>query len=400
MRNIVDLWFSKIPEEHRVATTLKDGIYRWFIHPIKRRVAKFYLSFLRRFFGIKVIGITGSAGKTTTKEMLASILRLQGKAVWTLANIDSIYNIPTTIFKCSPITRYLILEMGVEYPGEMDFYLWLSKPDVGVITNIYPTHTLFFGDIEGVFKEKSKLVRNLSKDDWAILNIENERLKKLKDTLSPKVMWFGDDGFIQAKNISLGKNQTNFTLMVGKTELEAEIPILGSQFVSNALAAATAAFVLGICFEKIIKGLKSFELQEHRMKIIFHKSGTLVVDDTYNNNPSAADEAIKIFLEIAGERKKLVVMGDMLELGKLEKSEHIKLGRKISSSGIDFLIGVGKASYDMVEEAKKKIGKDNVLWYEDKDKVLNSLKPFLNKNLAILIKGSRSVGLDEVADRL
>lgn len=380
---------------------MKKIIKSRFIHPIKRRIAKLYLFLLRKFFGLKVIGITGSAGKTTTKEMLASILKLQGKTVYTLANIDPIYNIPTTIFKCSPKTRYLILEMGVEYPGEMDFYLWLVKPDIGVITNIYPTHTLFFGDIGGVFKEKSKLVRNLSRDGFAILNRDNLLLKSLVNNINAKIFWFGNGSFVQAKNIILkGSNKTRFTLQIGKTEMEAEIPISGKQFVSNALAAVATAFSLGINFEKIVKGLGNFQLQEHRMKVIRQKSGVLVVDDTYNNNPSAAEETLKTFIEIAKERKKLVVMGDMLELGKLEKSEHIRLGKKISDLGIDFLIGVGKASQYMVEEAKENMGNGNVLWFEDKDSVLKHLKPFLNKNWAILIKGSRSIGLDEIVNRL
>src|SRR3989344_2587811 len=137
------------------------------IHPIKRRISKLYLIFLRRFFGLKVIGITGSAGKTSTKEMIISILSLKARTVASFANIDPVYNIPTTILRCTPLTKYLVLEMGVEYPNEMDFYLWLVKPDVGVITNIFPTHTLFLKDIEGVYKEKSKLIKNTK---IAILN--------------------------------------------------------------------------------------------------------------------------------------------------------------------------------------------------------------------------------------
>ncbi len=108
-------------------------VLRWFIHPIKRKIAKYYLAFLKRFFGIKIIGITGSVGKTTTKEMVASTLKLQGPTVCSYANIDQIYNLPTTILRARPWTKYLVLEMGVEYPGEMDFYLWLAKPDIGVI---------------------------------------------------------------------------------------------------------------------------------------------------------------------------------------------------------------------------------------------------------------------------
>ena len=376
-------------------------IKKWIIHPIKRRVAKYYLYFLRKFFGIKVIGITGSTGKTTTKEMLASILKLDGKTVYTIANIDPVYNIPTTILKCNLKTKYLILEMGVEYPGEMDFYLWLAKPDVGVITNISITHTLFFGNMEGVFKEKSKLVKSLSKDNWAVLNIEDERLRKLKGKILSKIIWYGESGLVKADNIKFNNyKNTEFNLHLGKISYKAVVPVYGKHFVTNALAASSAAFILGVEAEKIIRGLKDTHIEEHRMNIFTHKSQALIVDDSYNNNPFAANETLIAFKEIAGERKKLVVMGDMLELGNLEKEEHIKLGKRIAEVGTDFTIGVGNASKYMIEEAQKSIGKENVLWLASKNEVNKHLRPFLNKDWAILIKGSRSIGLDEVVNRL
>ena len=376
-------------------------IKKWIIHPIKRRIAKLYLLVLRKFTGIRVIGITGSTGKTTTKEMLASILKLDGKTVYTIANIDPVYNIPTTILKCNLKTKYLILEMGVEYSGEMDFYLWLAKPDIGVITNISITHTLFFGNLEGVFKEKSKLVKSLSKDNWAVLNTEDERLRKLKGKILSKIMWYGESGFIKADNIKFNNNNdTEFNLYLGKISCKAVIPIYGKHFVANALAVSSAAFVLGVGVEKIIKGLKDTHIEEHRMKIFTHKSHALIVDDSYNNNPFAANEALIAFKEIAGNRKKLIIMGDMLELGKLEKEEHIKLGKRIVEIGTDFIIGVGKASKYMIGESRKSIGKENVLWLASKNEVNKHLRPFLNKDWAILIKGSRSIGLDEVVNRL
>src|SRR4030042_677120 len=153
---------------------------RWVIHPIKRRAARWYLRLLQKYSGIVVIGITGSAGKTTTKEMLFSILKKQDKTVCTRTYLDPVYNIPNTILTTPFGTKYLILEMGVEYPGEMDFYLWLAKPDIGVITNIFPTHTEFMGNIDGVFKEKGKLVLRLPKSGVAVLNSGDKKLKSLE----------------------------------------------------------------------------------------------------------------------------------------------------------------------------------------------------------------------------
>jgi len=154
---------------------LLDFIYKLFIHPIKRRIAKAWVYILQRYFGLVVVGITGSAGKTTTKEMLASILSLKGITQYSYANIDPVYNIPTTILKCSPKTKYLVLELGIEYPGEMDFYGWIVKLDISVITNISATHTEYFGDEYGVYIEKTKLL-NYTKS-FCVLNKDNKYLK-------------------------------------------------------------------------------------------------------------------------------------------------------------------------------------------------------------------------------
>ena len=200
---LVQWWLSqKLPARHMVVDRdkLQDSHFKniiiyvkhYFIHPVKRRIAKYYLVILKKVFNLKVIGITGSAGKTTTKDMLHSILKRNGRVVSSYKNIDPVYNIPSTILRCTPFTTYLVLEMGVEFPGEMDFYLWLVKPNVGVITNISVAHTEFFGDIGGVFREKSKLVKSLTGNDVSVLFREDKQLEKLEYKLRSKVEWFGD----------------------------------------------------------------------------------------------------------------------------------------------------------------------------------------------------------------
>ena len=202
--SLARLWFGPIPDEHVkvIIRSPKEYLYKLLIHPIKRRVAKYYLLLLRKVFGLKVIGITGSAGKSTTKEMTASILTESGKTVASYANIDPVFNIPSTILKCSPQTRFLVLEMGVEYPGEMDFYLWLAKPDIGLMTNIYPAHTEFFENIQGIAKEKGKLIRALKPQGFAVLNKENNSLREISKEVKAKIVWYGDGGEVHADNIS------------------------------------------------------------------------------------------------------------------------------------------------------------------------------------------------------
>ena len=373
---------------------LKNNIrnfYRtWVIHPIKRRIAKYYLIFLRRVFDLKVVGITGSAGKTTTKEMVASILKLEGETVYSFANIDPVYNIPTTILKCRPSTKYLALEMGIEYPGEMDFYLWLAMPDVGVITNIYPTHTLYLGGIEGVANEKSKLLRLLPNSSVAIIGNENKFFEKIVSKIKAKVTTFGREGEVKAEKVRLTSQlKTKFVLIHKSGNISIQLPVLGKQFVENALAASTAAISLGISMAKVKKGLENFISQEHRMSIRKLKNGLVLIDDSYNNNPEAARKAIETLIEVKGNRKTMFVFGDMLELGKHEVKYHKEIGTLLNKSKVDYVVGVGPLS--------KYVVKDKNLWVKNWQDAVQVVRPLITKNMIILVKGSRSIGLDNLA---
>jgi len=376
----------------------------WVVHPIKRRLAKYYLIFIRTVTKIKVIGITGSAGKTTTKEMLASILKREGNVVYSYKNIDPVYNIPSAILNCRLNTKYLILEMGVEYPGEMDFYLWFVKPDIGVITNIYPTHTEFFNDSNGVFSEKKKLIKNLSENGIAVLNNDDKYLVRLKAELKSKSVFFGSGSEVMASQEKFLKDTgTKFLLIFDqnpKSSISVSIPILGNQFVEDALAASGAAKALNIPLKVIKKGLESYHLPEHRMKILKHKSGAVVIDDTYNNNPHAAKEALRSLSRYSGGKNKIVVFGDMLELGKLDEKYHKKLGKILGTNSLERLICVGKSVKITADEAAKFMGKSFVKYAKNNSQALFFLTPYLKKNNVILIKGSRSLHLDELVDQI
>ena len=339
-------------------------ISHWLIHPIKRRLARWYLLALQRFTDIKVIGVTGSAGKSTTAQMMASVLKYKGKTLATPPSIDPIYNVPNTILKTKPGTKFLILEMSVEYPGEMDYYLWLAKPQVGVITNIYPTHTQFFGDEKGVAQEKSKLIYSLESRGIAVLNKENKYSEGIAAKTKAKVIWFGKNGLIFAdKIVQNGLLGSKFTLNINKNTINVQLPIIGSQYVSNAMAAASVGHILGASLVEIKKGLESFSVPEHRMKVIKLTSGCTLIDDSYSNNPQAAKETLKAFNELNGHKKKTVVFGDMLELGSLEESSHKEIGEIIASMKTSHLIAIGKASRVIFDVVAERLGERNVDWF-------------------------------------
>lgn len=396
----------KLPKEHifipadkkpaGFLETVRVYLRKWFVHPIKRRIAKNYLTLLKRFGHVEVIAITGSAGKTSTKDMIYSILGRIAPTVASIANIDPVYNIPTTILRCGPKTKYLILEMGVEYPGEMDYYLWLTKPDIGVITNIYPTHTLFFEDVAGVAKEKGKLVKSLSSEKTAVLNSDDPTLKKIAREVVAKLVRFGKDGSVSADKIGVTRDlKSEFVLKIAESEANVTLPILGKQFVQNSLAAAAVAHALGINLSDIKKGLEGFTPQEHRMQIKKLRSGAILIDDSYNSNPQALSEALLTLKDVSEGRVAVAVLGDMLELGVNEEDFHRKVAKDILDLKIDYFIGVGPLMKIAVNEAGKKMGK-RAIWVESPDKVSDKLKPIINSKTVLLVKGSRSVGLDKI----
>ena len=379
-------------------------VYKTFIiHPIKRRLAKYYLSILRKCFDIKVIGITGSAGKTSTKEMLSSILSLKGETIYSYANIDPVYNIPTTILKCRPSTKYLVLEMGVEYPGEMDFYLWLAKPNIAVITNINPTHLTYFKSVDNVYKEKVKLALFMEENDRVVLNREDTYLKKtIKDTRG-MVTYFGKGTNVYSDKYRIKRSGSIYTLHINGKRVAVNLPIIGRHFVNNSLAAAAVAYDLGISPTDIKKGLENFIPLEHRMNIIELENNRVIIDDTYNNNPKAARETLKSFNEtskVYKNYKKGIVFGDMLELGEDSEKYHQEIGRVISGMDIGFIICVGKESNIIIEIVKKNNNFVKTYGAKDKNEAYLLLKSLLSENTLVLLKGSRSIGLDDVVEKL
>jgi UDP-N-acetylmuramoyl-tripeptide--D-alanyl-D-alanine ligase len=397
---VISWWVTpKLPPEDVFAS--HNIFSQWVIHPIKRRLARVYLRFLQKYTDIKVIGITGSTGKTTTTEILASILSTDGKTVWSQEGVDPVYNIPNTILRSPWGTKYLILEMSVEYFNEMDYYLWLAKPDVGIVTNIATTHTEFLKNVEGVAAEKSKLIKSLSKGGLAVLNAEDSIAKSFAKFTNAEVCFYGKGSNIRAEEINLNRDlSTSFVLLSGSDKNAVQINAYGEQFVANAVAASAAAFSLGLNLENISDGIGKFKLPKHRLNIIESREFGIIFDDSYNSNPKAASESLDTFIKLASSKVKIAVIGDMLELGKFEESSHRELGKKVGNLGFDYVVGVGRAARFVVEEAAKTLRKEKCFLTSDESEAAPIVKKLLNGKTALFVKGSRSIHLDKLIDLL
>lgn len=377
---------------------IKKTIY----HPIKNSLAKNYLKFLVSR-GCDVIGITGSAGKTTTKEMIASVLSQKYKTNWTRANIDPVYNIPSTILKTPRGTKKLVLEMGIEYLGEMESYVKLAPPKIGVFTNVYWTHTEFLVDIETVAKEKSQLIAALPKNGYAVLNADDARVVKSATKTKAKILWFSikTKADVMAKDISLTKDyQTSFVLQIGTETIKVTLPLLGKHFVSLALSAAAVGVACGLKISEIKKGLENMRPQPHRMRAS-QSGGRTIIDDTYNANPLATIEALKTLEELGKNKRKIFVLGEMKELGTYKEKGHRQVGEFAKSVGVEYFLSLGNLTQFSLDEFVKSGGKkDKTFLAPDKNVLVKKIKEITKKGDTILIKGSRSMAMEEILEKI
>lgn len=378
MLDLIQLWTGPLPLEHiwikpenrpkDLYQILRVYFRKWFLHPIKRKIAKYYLWLLQAFCNLKVIAITGSAGKTTTKELLLGILSQDGETIASYGNIDPIYNIPTTILRCTPKTKYLILEMGIEFIGEMTFYTWLAQPDIAIITNVNLTHTEFLKDIKTVGYEKGLIGKNAT---TALIITDDPNIQI--NTTAPIYK-------VQAKSAKLTKN---FTTIVDGIEL----PIIGTHLAQNISLAVQTAKLLAVDDKKIKTGLTQFKNAPHRLQVVKTKKHGTLIDDSYNANPLAVKASISTLIELSKltKLKPVLVLSQMNELGSHEQSAHQELAKLVKNYQT-FTIG----------PATKNIGKH----FEKQEDLITELKRVLDKNNLTLIKGSRGWKLENVVAAL
>lgn len=349
------------------------------------------------------IGVTGSVGKTSTVAAAAAVLSQKYKTLSTQDNLDPVLNIPTTIFKLNPTVKKVILEMGVEYKGEMDFYLSLVKPKTAIVTKISYAHSETLGDINEILEEKGKLIESLGTDGVAILNYDDVSSRKLAARCKGTVVYFGTDPkncTIWAGNVKIENFATVFELNMGVERVRITFPLLGMHQVYPALAAALLGIVHGIPLTKIKFALESIQPSPHRLQVTAGPNGSILLDDTYNSSPSALEGAIDTLLEIPA-RRRVVVLGEMRELGKFSEPLHRQVAQRIYKEKLD-LVFLGQGDAQIIADELKSLG----FWEErlesnlQNSQLVSKLLKTLGKGDVCLIKGSRAVRLDEVVKRI
>lgn len=357
-------------------------------------------AFHRQRFTVPIIGITGSNGKTTTKEMLATILSLTGEGLKTSGNLNNLIGLPQMLFRLTTEHRWAVLEMGMSEPGEIDRLAEIAAPEVGVITNVYPAHLQSMGSVEAVAKAKGELFMRLPAGAAAIYNADAPLVAGLPVAAGVRKIGYGiSTGEIRATSIEKqGIAGQSFALSIEQVAIKVKLRAYGTHNVYNALAAASAAHVLGVSGEIIRQGLESFRPYDKRFSLE-ELGDVILVDDSYNANPASVAAALTTLGDVAPGRR-IAVLGDMLELGEGSVAAHRQIGEQCAST-VDWLLLLGENAGAIAEGALAAgMDRAQVVVAESHEEILALLLADLRQGDAILIKGSRGMNMDRIASGL
>lgn len=353
-------------------------------------------------FSLPIIAVGGSNGKTTTKELLASVLRQKLNALWSEASFNNDVGVPLTLLRLEKAHQAAVLEVGTNHPGELAPLLGMIRPRFGIITNIGREHLEFFGDLDGVVNEEGTLPELLPADGVFFANGDDERTQELLKRTRARVVRTGtaEGNDWRATNIRLDKQGSAFRVETANPDLSGEyrVNLLGRHQVSNALLALAAGAELGLNREELAKGLA--ECQPPKMRLqVWELNGVRVIDDAYNANADSVIAALQTLADLPCKGRRVAVLGDMAELGQHSEPAHDEVGRRAAQLGIDQLFLIGKMA-PVTSRAAREAGLVRVLEFQDVEPAADAVRRFLKPGDSLLLKASRSSRLERVAELL
>lgn len=356
--------------------------------------------FYRIICGTKIIGITGSVGKTSTKEMVASVLSRRFNTLKTQGNFNNEVGVPLTLFQLREEHELAVVEMGISEFGEMARLSQIVKPDICIITNIGQCHLENLGDRDGVLKAKTEIFTSMAKDGTVYLNGDDDKLAQIAEVNGRKPVFFGTGNGcdVYAENIlQKGLEGTYFDAVAGDKRISLHVPVPGMHMVVNALAAVAVATGLGMGDEEIATGISNFTPVGGHSSIK-KTDKFIIMDDCYNANPVSMKAAIDVLS--CAETYKIAIIGDMFELGANEKIMHFDIGAYAVQKGIDCIICAGTLARQYVAGALAKDENHNVLYYENTEQLLKMLGSIVKEGSQILVKASHAMGFERVVKSL
>ncbi len=356
----------------------------------------------RSFYNIPVIAITGSVGKTSTKDIVANVVSQKYKTLKTIGNNNNNIGLPFTILRLQD-EEAIVLEMGMNHFGEISLLSDIAKPNICIITNIGTSHIGNLGSRENILKAKLEILEG-AKDPTIIVNNDNDLLHKWqeKNKEEKNIITYGiqEKSNINAKEITLNQNESEFICNIKGKDEKVKVPVGGEHFILNSLCAICVGEKLNIDTNKILKGIEEFELTKKRMEIIQAKNGIKLINDTYNASLESIRASLKYLSSLEGNRK-IAVLGDILELGEYSKTLHKQVGEEVCKNNIDILICRGENAKYIVEEAQKKgMKKEQIYYLKNNDEVAKKIKEIVKLNDIILLKASNGMKFFDIVEKI
>ena len=354
----------------------------------------------RRMLSVRTIGVTGSSGKTSTKELIAAVLRTRFKTKATEGNLNNHIGVPLTLLKLDEDDEFGVVEMGMNRPGEIAVLAQLAAPEIGVITSIGPAHIEFFANQRAIAEEKAELIAALPAHGVAILNNDDAMSRDIAHRASCRVVWVGGGpaSTWRAQQITVAEGGIRFELHHQGRHASVHLPVLNRIMVGNALLAAAVGGECGLTLEEIAQGISGVELPGARMQIVRWQSAS-IINDSYNANPASMKAALIALHEFPGAARRVAVLGSMGELGREALSLHREVGKFTAREQVDFLIAVGPNAEAYLEGAREGGLAASVTAF-DATEAADALRSYLRPGDAALIKGSHFMGLDRVVEIL
>jgi len=348
-------------------------------------------------WGGKVVAVTGSAGKTTTKDTIAHLLAVEKKVGKTIGNLNNHFGLPLSILRLPDESDVAVLEMGMNHAGEIRALARIARPDAGVVTNVGYAHVEAFGSIEGVALAKRELIEELPSDGVAVLNADDRLVAGFREVHRGRAVTFGlaENADVRAEDVEFGTETVRFH----HCGVEFESPLVGRHGLSNVLAGLAVAETFGIAPERLRDGVRTLSPGKMRGERLEY-NGVTIWNDSYNSNPEAARAMLDVLRETPA-RRRIAVLGEMLELGQSTEPLHREVGKYLAEQGIDVLLGVRGAARFMVEEAVRAGLSDGAAYFfEDPGGAGDFLRGMLRQGDAVLFKGSRGVRVERALERI
>jgi UDP-N-acetylmuramoyl-tripeptide--D-alanyl-D-alanine ligase len=360
--------------------------------------------FWRKKCKAKVVAITGSTGKTTTKEMIATIAGLTKKVIKARGNYNNLIGLPLSILQIEDRHEVAVMEMGTNTPGEIGRLTLIAEPDIGLITNIGPAHMEGLKTLDAVRQEKCDLFRHMSQTGVAVINIDDKKLLiSEKEWRGQRVTFgFSENADVSADTVKTkGKRETIFTIKIGKFRQEITLSTVGKHNIYNALAAAASSCALGLEYPTICQGLMAFQPISGRMEIHELNNGAFIINDTYNANPVSFHAALETLRDLKGNYHSMVIMGDMLELGDRAEEMHEGIGSLMADTEVGTIFLRGRLSPATAAGAlKRNMSRDQIVFFETPDEIIPHLLSTIKKGDWILIKGSRQTKMEDTVRKI